>query len=141
MGTGNKLRERLHPRPSPPEPQPPQGARQRQRSGSRERENPHEQAPHEPQVQPTATPESDDEISDEDFTIIYPSSQSAGLQLNKGIAPEGSKDPGHVSDYIHVHPRMHINNNSLLHLLQELNRGNSERRWTFSNRGSTESCE
>ena len=94
MGTGNKLRERLHPRPSPPEPQlipvptsdgeddddqPPPGARPKQRSRSRERVCPHEQVPQEPQVQPTATPESLDEISDEDFTSTNPSSPSAGL--------------------------------------------------------------
>ena len=44
-------------------------------------------------------------------------------QLNKGIVPEGSKDLGHVSEYIHVHPRMLVNNNILLyHLLQEYSR-------------------
>ena len=44
-------------------------------------------------------------------------------QLNKGIAPEDPKDPGHASEYIHVHPRMPVNNNSLLYfLLQENSR-------------------
>ena len=93
VGTGTKSRERLHPRPSPPEPQlipvpmsdgeddddqPPQRERQRQRSRSRERVNPHEHVPQEPQIQPVVTSESDDEISDKDFTIINPSSPSAG---------------------------------------------------------------
>ena len=93
METGNKLRERLHPRPSQPQPrlipvplsdgeyddgQPPQGARQRQRSRSRDRVHRHEQVPQEPQIQPTVTPESDDEKSDEDFSIMNPSPPSAG---------------------------------------------------------------
>ena len=93
VGTGSLLRERLHPRPSPPEPQlipipmsdgededdqPPQRERQRQRSRSRERVHPHVQVPQEPQAQHMVTPEPDDVISDEDFTIIDPSSPSAG---------------------------------------------------------------
>ena len=56
---------------------PPQGERQRQRSRSRERVHPHVQVPQEPQIQPVVTPESDDEISDEDFTIVNRSSPSA----------------------------------------------------------------
>ena len=92
--TGNALRERLHPRPrpSPPEPQlmpvpmsdceddddqPPQGERQRQRSRSRERVYPYLQVPQVPQIQPVFTPESDDEISDDDVTIVKPSPSSA----------------------------------------------------------------
>ena len=38
-------------------------------------------------------------------------------QLNKGIAPEDPSDLGHASEYIHVHIRMLVNNNSLLYLL------------------------
>ena len=55
----------------------PQGERQRQRSGLRERVHLHAQVPLVPQIQPMLTPEPDDE-SDEDFTIINPSSPSAG---------------------------------------------------------------
>ena len=94
VGTRTAPRARLHPRLSPPEPQlipvpmsdgeddddqPPQGERQRQRSRSRERVHPHVQVPREPQIQPMVTPESDDEISDGDFTTVNPSSPSAGL--------------------------------------------------------------
>ena len=63
--------------------QPPQGERQRQRSRSRERLYPHVPVPQEPQIQPMVTPESDDEISDVDFTVVDSSSPSAG-------PPEGS---------------------------------------------------
>ena len=38
--------------------------------------------------------------------------------LNKGIAPEEPKDLDHVSESIHVHPRMLASNNNLLCLLQ-----------------------
>ena len=91
---GDKLRERLHQRPSLPEPQlipfpmndgedddhqPPQREKQRQRSRSRERVYPHEHVPQEPQIQPMVTPESDDEMPSECFTIINPASPSAGL--------------------------------------------------------------
>ena len=38
-------------------------------------------------------------------------------QLNKGIAPEDPKYLDQVSEYIHVHPRMLVNSNSLLYLL------------------------
>ena len=76
VGTGNTLRERLHPRPSPPEPQlipipmgdgedddqPPQGERQRERSRSRERVHRHVQVPQVPQIQPVVIPEPDDDI-------------------------------------------------------------------------------
>ena len=93
VGTENTSRERLHPRPSPPEPQlipipmsdgedddeqPPQGERQRGRSRSRERAHPPVQVPQEPQIQPMVTPEPDDNISDDEFTVINPSSPSAG---------------------------------------------------------------
>ena len=87
MGTGNTPRERLHPEPqliSVPmsdgeddDDQPPQVERQRQRSRSRERVHPHVQVPQEPQIQPMVTPEPDEDISDEDFTIVDPSSPSA----------------------------------------------------------------
>ena len=98
MRAGNTSRERLHPRSVHPEPQlipkpmsdgdddddqPPQGERQRQRSRSRERVYPHVPVPQEPQIQPMVTPESDDEISDVDFTVVDSSSPSAG-------PPEGS---------------------------------------------------
>ena len=92
MKTENKLLQPLRPRSSPPEPQlipvpvrdgegdddqPPQGEKQRQRSRSRERVYPHEQVPQEPQIQPiNVTPEYDDGISDEDFTIVDPSHNS-----------------------------------------------------------------
>ena len=81
----NTLRERLHPnlhRPSLNLVQIPlsddammmisyhRGERQRQRFGSRDRVHLHVQVPQKPQIQPIVTPESDDEISDEDFTII-----------------------------------------------------------------------
>ena len=105
--------------------QPPQGERQRQRSRSRERLFPHEQVPQEPQIQTMVSQESDDEISDEDFTIFNPSSTSAGLppsieQRNRSRRSE--KFQGHASEYIQVHPRMLVNNNSLLYLLQEFSR-------------------
>ena len=38
-------------------------------------------------------------------------------QLNMGFAPEEPKDPDHVSEYIHGHPNMPVNSNSLLYLL------------------------
>ena len=38
-------------------------------------------------------------------------------RLNKGIAPEDTKDLDHVGEKIHVHPRKLVNNNSLLYLL------------------------
>ena len=88
--TRNTSRERLHPRPSPPEhqlfqiprsdgddDQPPQDERQRERSRSRVRVDPHAQLPQVPQIQPMVTPEPDD-VSDEDFTAVNPSSPSAG---------------------------------------------------------------
>ena len=91
VGTGNTSLERLHPRPSPPEPQlipipvsdgeddqPPQEERQRERSRSRERVYPHVQVPQVPQIQPMVTPELDDDVPDEDFTAMNPSSPSAG---------------------------------------------------------------
>ena len=123
-----------HPRPSPPEPQlipilmsdgeddddkPPQGERQRQRSRSHEQVYPHVQVLQVPQIQPMATPESDDEISDEDFTITNPSLSSAGTppSAEQRIAPEEPKDLDHVTENIHVHPHMLVNNNSLLYLL------------------------
>ena len=90
VGTGNTSGERLHPRPSPPEPQlipvpvsdgeddqPSQEERQRERSRSRERVHPHVQVPQVPQIQPMVSPEPDD-VSDEDFTALNPSSPSAG---------------------------------------------------------------
>ena len=66
--------------------QPPQGERQRERFRSCERVFPHVQVPQEPQIQPMVTPEPDDEKSDEDFTVINPSSPSAyhHHQLNRG---------------------------------------------------------
>ena len=105
--TGNTSRERLHshPRTSPPEPQlipismgggededdqPAQGERQRQRSRWRERVCYHVPVPLEPQVQPMVTPESDDEISDEDFTIADSSSPSAE-QRNRSRRSERSR--------------------------------------------------
>ena len=88
--TGKMLCGRLHPRSAPPEPQlipipmsdgdddqPPQERRRGERSRSRERVHPHALAPQVPQIQPLVTPEPDD-ISDEDFTDVTPSSPSAG---------------------------------------------------------------
>ena len=40
-------------------------------------------------------------------------------QLNRGIAPEDLKDLDHASEYIHVHPHMRVNNNSLLYLFHQ----------------------
>ena len=57
--------------------QPPQDERQRDRSRSRERVHPHVQVPQELKIQPILTPEPDDEISDEDLTLVNPSSPSA----------------------------------------------------------------
>ena len=57
--------------------QPPQGERQRQRFRSRERVYPHVPVPQEPHIQPMVTPESNDEISDEYFTIVDSSPPSA----------------------------------------------------------------
>ena len=57
--------------------QPPQGERQRQRSRSCERVFPHVPVPQDTHIQSVVTPESDDEISDEDFTIVDSSSPSA----------------------------------------------------------------
>ena len=46
--------------------------KQRQRSRFRERVFPYEHVPQEPQIQTIVTPESDDEIWDEGFTMIDP---------------------------------------------------------------------
>ena len=54
--------------------QPLQRERQRQRSRSRERVNPHVKVPQVPQIQPMVTPELDDDVSDENFTALKPSS-------------------------------------------------------------------
>ena len=83
-------RERLPLRPSPPEPQliptpmndgdddhSPQEERQRWRSRSRERVYPHAQVSQEAQIQPMVTPEAD-EVSDEDFSDVNPSSPATG---------------------------------------------------------------
>ena len=127
VGTGNTLRERLHPRYSPPEPQlipiplsdgehdddqPPQGQRRRQRSTSRERVYPHVPVPQEPQMRPTVTPESDDEISDEDFTIVNPSSPSAGPppsaeQRNRSRRSQRSRSCGRVYPPSSSHANRH----------------------------------
>ena len=56
---------------------PPQEERQQERSRSRERVHPHAQVPQVPQLQPVVTPESD-AVSDEDFTVMNPSSPPAG---------------------------------------------------------------
>ena len=101
--TGNLPRERLPLRPSPPNPQlipilmsdggddqSPQGERQRQQSRSRERVYPHVPVLQEPQIQPVLTPESDDEISDEDFTIVS-SSPPLAEQENRSRRSEGSR--------------------------------------------------
>ena len=56
----------------------PQEERQRGRSRSRERVYPHAQVEQEPQTQPVVTPEAD-EVSDEDFSDVNPSSPSAEL--------------------------------------------------------------
>ena len=90
VGPESTSRERLPLRPSPPEPQlipihmndgdddqPPREERQRGRSRSPERVYPHAQVPQEPQTQPMVTPEYDD-VSDEDFSVLSPSSPSAG---------------------------------------------------------------
>ena len=110
--TGNTSRERLHPhpRPSPHAPQlipipmsdgeddddqPAQGRRQRQGSSSRERVYLHVPVPQEPQILPLATPESDDEISDADFTIVDPS-QASALQENRSRRAERSRSRDRV---------------------------------------------
>ena len=88
--TGDTPRERLHPRSEQQEPQlipipmsdgdddqPPRDEKRRERYRSRERVYPHAQKPHVSQTQPMVTPELDD-VSDEDFTDVNPSSPSAG---------------------------------------------------------------
>ena len=60
--------------------------------------------PQEPQIQLVVTPETDDEISDEDFTISNPSSPPAGLppsaeQRNRSRRSERSRSRDRV------HPR------------------------------------
>ena len=85
-------RDHFHPRPSQLEPQiiripmsdgeddddqPLQGERRRQRSRSREREHTHTPVPQEPQIQSLVPPEPDN-VSDENFTALKPSSTSAG---------------------------------------------------------------
>ena len=90
MRTGDTPRERLHPRFAQPEPQlipipmsegddgqPPQEKRQRERSRSRDRVHPHAKVPQVPQIQPVVSPEPDD-VSDEDFEDVNPSSPPAG---------------------------------------------------------------
>ena len=89
VGPGNASCERLPLRPSSPEPQlvsipihdddddqPPQEERRRGRSRSREQVYPHTQVPRKPQIQPMVTSEADD-VSDEDFSDMNPSSPSA----------------------------------------------------------------
>ena len=61
--------------------QPRHRERQRQQSRSRERVHPHVPVSQEPQIQLMVTPESDDEISDEDFTVVD-SSSPAGPSLS-----------------------------------------------------------
>ena len=123
------MRERLHlyPRLSPPEPQnipihmrdgeddddqPPQGERQRERSRSRERVYPHVPVPQERQIQPMVTPESDDEISDEDFTIDD-SSQPSAEQGNRSRRYEISRS----SERVYPRSCSLVDNDSLLYLL------------------------
>ena len=127
VGTGNTPRERLHPRPSPAEPQliplpmsageddqPPQDGRQRQRSRSRERVHPHVQVPQKPQIQPMVTPEPDDDMSDEDFKAITPSSPSvepppSAEQRGRSRRDEGSRSrerkPPHSSSHASQQPQ------------------------------------
>ena len=62
--------------------QPPQGERQRQRSRSRERVYPHVPVPQEPQIQPVVTPESDDEISDDEMTNNF---SNIHIEVPKGV--------------------------------------------------------
>ena len=40
-------------------------------------------------------------------------------QLNREVGPEETKDPDHVSDYIHIHPRMLASSHNLLYFLPE----------------------
>ena len=118
------MRERLPPRPSPPEPQlipipmsddeddvdqPPQGERQRQRSRSRERVYHHEKVLQEPQIQHTVLQNLVVRYQMRILRLSIPHHH----QLSRGIAPEDPKDPGHVSEYIHVHPRMLVNKQKL----------------------------
>ena len=91
MEPRSSSRERVPLRPSQPEPQlvptsmndgdaddqQPQEERQRERSRSRGRVQPHAQMPQEPRTQPVVTPEPDD-VSDEEFSDMNPSSPSAG---------------------------------------------------------------
>ena len=104
--------------------QPPQGERQRQRSRSRERENPHVPVPQEPLIQPMGTPEPDDDKSDVDFTIINPSSLSAGPppSAEQKISPEETKDLDRVSEYLQIHPRMLASSLNLLFLFPKFSR-------------------
>ena len=80
VGTGNTSRLIPTPMSDDDDDQPPRYGRQRQkqRSSSRERVHPHVHVPQEPQIQPMVTPEPDDDVSDEDFTAMNPSSPTAG---------------------------------------------------------------
>ena len=71
--------------------QPPQEERQRRRSRSRERENPNAQVPQEPQIRPLVNPEAD-EVSDEDFSDVNPSSPSAELPPSAGQRGRSRRD-------------------------------------------------
>ena len=92
-GERNALCERLHPQPSPPEPQfipipmsdgeddddqPPQAEKQRQRSRLREWENPHVQVPQAPPIHFFVITKSGDDVLDDDFAPMNPSSPSTG---------------------------------------------------------------
>ena len=128
--TGYTVRERLHLhlRPSPPEPQnvpiqmrdgeydddePPQGERHRQRSRSRERVYPHVPVPQ----GTTNSTYGDSRIRWWDIRWgFYNCWFFTTVSWTRRIAPEDTKDLDHVSEYIHVHPHMLVDNNSLLYL-------------------------
>ena len=70
---------------------------------SRERVHPHAQ------LQPMVTPESDDENTRMRISKLltpYLHQLDHHNQLNRGIAPEDTKDLDRVSEYLHIHPRM-----------------------------------
>ena len=84
--------------------QSPKGEKQRQRSRSRERVCPRVQVPQEPQIHLMATPESDEKISDEDLTLVDPSSPSAGPPSSAELRNR-SRTAERSSSRERVHPR------------------------------------
>ena len=90
---------------------------------SRERVHPHLQVPQVPQIQPMVTPELDDDVSDEDFTAMNPSSPSAGPPLSAEQRGRSRRDQRSRSrERVPPHSSFKSRSNNLLYLLQEFSR-------------------